>query len=269
MPGPDDDLALIVEAAQGAGAIARSFFGGAYRRWDKGKGEPVTEADLAVDEFLHETLLGARPDYGWLSEESVDNEARLTTAKTFVVDPIDGTVAFLKGRPHFSVSIAIVSHGRPETAVVLNPVTTECFAASLGRGATLDGVAIHASVRDSIEGCRMLAPRALFEHPIWSQPPHIPWPPMHIEQRNSIAYRLSLVGAGQFDAAVSLSSKHDWDLAAGDLILCEAGGRVTDHKGNLLRYNAPVPIQRSFVAAGQPLYGQLLARISALNLPER
>jgi myo-inositol-1(or 4)-monophosphatase len=264
-----DDLALITEAARGAGEIARHYFCGTYKQWDKGKGEPVTEADLAVDRFLHDRLTAARPDYGWLSEESVDNEERKATRKTFVVDPIDGTIAFLKGRPHFTHAIAIVEDGRPVSAVVLNPITHECFCAAAGLGATLDGAPIHANQRDAVEGCRMLAPKALFEHPAWTVAPNIPWPPMHIEQRNSIAYRLALVGAGLFDAAISLSSKHDWDMAAGDLIVHEAGGRMTDHCGRILRYNGAVPIQRSMVAAGPRLYPLLIERTERLKLPER
>jgi myo-inositol-1(or 4)-monophosphatase len=264
-----DDLALIMEAALGAGEIARGFFGGAYKKWDKAKGEPVTEADLAVDLYLHDTLTAARPDYGWLSEESVDNEERKSARRTFIVDPIDGTIAFLKGRPHFTHAIAVVEDGRPTVAVVLNPITRECFSAVAGQGARLDGASIHASKQDAIEGCHMLAPKALFEHPGWSSTPGGPWPPMHIEQRNSIAYRLALVGAGQFDAAVTLSSKHDWDLAAGDLIVQEAGGRMTDHRGRILRYNGDVPIQRSMVAAGPMLYPLLIERTEHVKLQER
>jgi len=264
-----DDLALLTEAAQGAGEIARRYFGGTYKQWDKGKGEPVTEADLAIDRFLREKLTAARPDYGWLSEESVDNEERKTTPRTFIVDPIDGTIAFLKSKPHFTHALAIVEDGRPITAVVLNPITKECFRAQAGRGATLDGEPAHASVGHMVEGCRMLAPKTLFEHPVWSQPPNAPWPPMHIEQRNSIAYRLALVGAGIFDAAISLSSKHDWDLAAGDLIVQESGGRITDHRGQILRYNGAVPIQRSMVAAGPLLHPLLIEHTRRLNLPER
>ena len=264
-----DDLALLNEAALGAGEIARRYFGGKYKQWDKGKGEPVTEADLAIDRYLRERLTAARPDYGWLSEESVDNEERKTTRRTFIVDPIDGTIAFLKSKPHFTHALAIVEDGRPITAVVLNPITNECFAAQTGHGATLDGEPAHASVCHTVEGCRMLAPKALFEHPAWSTPPNVSWPPMHIEQRNSIAYRLALVGAGIFDAAISLSSKHDWDLAAGDLIVQESGGRITDHRGQILRYNGAVPIQRSVVAAGPLLHPLLIERTRRLNLPER
>src|SRR5215472_3909935 len=141
-----------MEAAQGAGAIARRYFDGTFRKWEKTKGEPVTEADLEVDRFLFEMLTAARPGYGWLSEESADNEARLKTEKTFVVDPIDGTIAFLRGRPHFTHAIAVVEKGRPTAAVVLNPITGECFGAAAGRGATLDGRPIHASNCDTVEG---------------------------------------------------------------------------------------------------------------------
>lgn len=268
MPEPDD-LLLITEAARAAGDIAREYFGGTYRHWDKGKGQPVTEADLAIDEHLHAVLGRARPDYGWLSEESVDDPDRLTRARTFVVDPIDGTVAFLKGRPHFTISIAVVENARPVSAVVLNPITRECFCASAGGGATLNGDRIHASEQSDIEGCRMLAPKGLFEHPGWSKPPNRPWPPMRIEQRNSIAYRLALVGAGIFDAAIALSSKHDWDLAAGDLVAHEAGGIVTDHRGTTLRYNGEVPLQRSMVAAGAKLHPRLIERVQNIRLSER
>jgi myo-inositol-1(or 4)-monophosphatase len=262
-----DDLALITDAALGAGEIARRYFGGTFKRWDKGKGEPVTEADLAIDRFLRDYLTSARPDYGWLSEESADNEERKSTKRTFVVDPIDGTIAFLKSKPHFTHAIAIVEDGRPVTAIVLNPITNECFCAQAGRGATLNGKAAHASSRHMVEGCRMLAPTALFEHPGWSSAPNVPWPPMHVEQRNSIAYRLALVGAGLFDAAISLSSKHDWDLAAGDLIVQESGGRITDHRGEILRYNGDVPIQRSVIAAGPFLHPLLIERTRRVTLP--
>ncbi len=268
MPVPDD-LALIERAARGAGEIARSYFGGTYRRWDKGKGQPVTEADLAVDQFLREMLTGARPDYGWLSEESTDTADRQLTSKTFVVDPIDGTIAFLKRRPHFTISIAVVENARPIAGVVLNPITDECYGASAGHGATLNGAPIHASNCDMIAGCRMLAAKSLFDHPLWAVPPNRPWPPMQIEQRNSIAYRLALVASGGYDAMLALSSKHDWDMAAGDLILHEAGGRLTNHLGGSLRYNESIPIQRSMVGAGERLHPLLIDRVRHLKLPER
>jgi myo-inositol-1(or 4)-monophosphatase len=265
---PDrSDFALVENAVREAGAIARGFFGGDYKRWDKGKGQPVTEADIAVDRYLRQTLTRARPDYGWLSEETDDDRTRLSAANTFVVDPIDGTVAFMKGRPHFAVSVAVVRAERPVTACVYNPVSEEFFAAAKGEGARLNGVPIHVSGCAEIEDCRMLASKTLFEHPGWNTPPLAPWPPMQVETRNSIAYRMALVACGSFDAALVLSTKRDWDMAAADLIVQEAGGMVTDHLGAVLRYNRAETLQPSMVCAGTALHARLLERLRNLKLP--
>lgn len=261
---PEADLALIVRAAREAGAIAKKYFGGSYKKWDKGAGEPVTEADLAVDSFLSKTLRIARPGYGWLSEETADNPSRLERENVFVVDPIDGTIGFVKGKPQFTISIAVVRDGRPRAGAIFNPITEECFSAEEGKGAHLNGARIHVSARGEIEGCKMLATKALFTYPFWEQPPLSPWPPMEIETRSSIAYRMALVAAGQFDAMLALSTKHDWDLAAGDIIVREAGGRASDARGNDLRYNGPVPHQRSVVAAGPALHERLLEKMRPL-----
>jgi myo-inositol-1(or 4)-monophosphatase len=266
LPEPDDPT-LIEHAAREAGAIARSYFGGDYKAWDKGKGQPVTDADIAIDRFLHDTLLGARADHGWLSEETRDDPARVGMARVFVVDPIDGTVAFIKGRPHFAIAIAIVEDNRPIAAVVYNPVLDECFTAAKGEGARLNGAPIHASARAAIEGCRMLGDKPMFDHPGWSVAPNTPWPPMHIETRNSIAYRMALVADGRFDAALALSAKCDWDLAAADLIVHEAGGLVTDHRGNTLHYNGAVPLQRTMLAAAPGLHPRLVEKLQNLRLP--
>ena len=112
----------------------------------------------------------------------------------------------------------------------------------------------------------MLADKPMLAHPAWSVAPNVPWPPMEIETRNSIAYRMALVAAGRFDAMLALSAKHDWDLAAAEIIVSEAGGVVTTHSGAKLRYNRPQTLQPSVVAAGPTLHGQLLARVSHLNL---
>ncbi len=262
-----DDLILIEQAVREAGVFARKSFGGNFKRWDKGAGQPVTEIDLAIDKYLHDTLMAARPDYGWLSEESRDNPERLSTQRTFIVDPIDGTTAFMKAKPHFTVCAAIVENARPVSAVVYNPITEECFTAALGAGAHLNGVPIHTSDRAAIEGCHMVGPKMMFEHPIWSKPPNMPWPPMDVQARSSIEYRLGLVASAQFDATVALSPKHDWDVAAGDLIVREAGGCVTDHLGMVLHYNGPKPIQRSLVAAGPALHALLLEKLKAIVIP--
>lgn len=261
------DLRLLEEAVHEAGKIARRYFGGHYKSWDKGKGQPVTEADLAVDRFLHDTLTAARPDYGWLSEESADDPARRSAPRTFVVDPIDGTIAFLKGRPHFTICAAVIAEGRPLAGIVYNPVTEELFSAETGGGATLNGRSIHVSDRGQIGGCRMLASKALFAHPGWAVPPATPWPEMAVESRSSIAYRMALVAGGGFDAMLALSAKHDWDLAAGDIIVREAGGCVTNHRGEALHYNGAEPIQPSIVCAGPRLHRKLLEKLTNIDLP--
>ena len=180
-----EDLALLTETVRAAGAIARQYFGTDYRHWRKEGGSPVTEADIAVNRFLCERLTAARPDYGWLSEESPDDPARLTRHKVFVIDPIDGTVAFLKGRPHFTVCAAVVTAGRPCCGAVYNPASDELYAARTGGGATRNGTPIQVGARAQLQGCRMLGRRDVLTLP--------PWPPMDVQNRNSLAYRLALV----------------------------------------------------------------------------
>lgn len=270
MPARDDaaaDLVLLEEGVREAGKIARSFFGGSYKKWDKGRGNPVTEADLAVDKFLRDHLRLARPAYGWLSEETEDDPSRLTAVAVFVIDPIDGTVAFMKGRPHFTICASVVCDGDPVAGIVFNPITEECFTAHIGGGSFLNGVPARVSDRNNLEDCRMLGDKTMFAHPAWNTAPNTPWPTMKIETRNSIAYRMALVAAGQFDAMMALSAKHDWDLAAAEIVVKEAGGIVTTHEGAKMRYNRNFTLQPSVVAAGPKLHEQLMARVGHLNLP--
>jgi myo-inositol-1(or 4)-monophosphatase len=250
-----DDLALLEGRVRAAGKIALQFFGGSYKRWNKDCGSPVTEADLAIDTFLKNELRGQRCDYGWLSEESLDDPARLASRRLFVVDPIDGTVAFMKGRPHFTICAAVVEETRPIAGVVLNPATDECFTAGLGQGAFLNGDIIHAGTRTEIAGCRVLGNKQALDG----------WPPMHIENFSSIAYRVALVAAARFDAMISLTVKRDWDLAAADIILSEAGGRLVDGDGQPLAYNRPSAIQGATIASGPGLIQPLLAELVAKN----
>jgi myo-inositol-1(or 4)-monophosphatase len=267
LPEPDDLLTLLEQSVRDAGKIARGYFGGAFKQWDKSKGNPVTEADIEIDRYLHKTLRAARPDFGWLSEETEDDPARLATQSQFVVDPIDGTIAFMKGRPHFTICAGVVTGGVPVAGAVYNPIAEECFVARSGGGAFLNGTAIHVSGRAELEGCRMLSDKAMLAHPAWDKPPNRPWPPMHIESRNSIAYRMALVACGQFDATLALSSKRDWDLAAAQVVVTEAGGLVTTHTGATLGYNRHNTIHPSLVVAGPKLHAGILARVAHLELP--
>ncbi|MAU61999.1 3'(2'),5'-bisphosphate nucleotidase CysQ [Parvibaculum sp.] len=260
------DFALMKEAVREAGAIAMRFYRTDHRQWSKTHDNtPVTEADIEVNELLHARLRGARPGYGWLSEETEDDSSRLSRPLVWVVDPIDGTRAFAKGRPHFVISVALVEAGRPVLGVLFNPATEEFFEAEKGKGAKLNGRPIHVSDCRSIEGCRMIAFAPMFKHPAWPEP----WPEMEISDRNSVAYRVALVASGQADATLALNGKSDWDLAAADIILHEAGGRMTAHDGTPYFYNRASTRHPSLLAAGPALYEALFAKVGALQLPPR
>jgi myo-inositol-1(or 4)-monophosphatase len=246
-----DDLRLLEDAVRAGGNIARKFYGGDYKRWSKEGGSPVTEADLAVNKYLCETLMAARPDYGWLSEESADDPSRLSRRQVFVVDPIDGTVAFLKNRPHFTICAAVVVDGHPCCGAIYNPISDELYSARSGDGARRNGAPIHVTARETLAECAMLGDR--------TQLTRAPWPTLHVQNRNSVAYRLMLVADGSADASVSLSAKRDWDLAAADVILHEAGGVLTDAHGTTLRYNGASTIQSSLVAANPALHAGIIA----------
>ena len=261
------DLDLILDAAREAGALAVSARESGLKIWSKAGGSPVTDADLAVDALLKDRLGAARPDYGWLSEESPDDPARLTTRRQFVVDPIDGTVAFMKGKPWFSVSIAVVENGRPIAGVVFAPALDELYAATADGEATLNGDPIAPGAATTLDDAAMLGDARMFVHPSWPTP----WPPMRVESRNSIAYRLCLVADGRFDAAIALSPKNEWDLAAADLICARSGGSagavLTDHLGRSFTYNRPIPLLPSVVCANKTLTPLILSRVGHIDLP--
>jgi myo-inositol-1(or 4)-monophosphatase len=258
-----DDRELLFSAVREGGAVALGYFQTKLKTWMKAGDSIVTEADIAVNDLLQKRLAGARPDYGWLSEETEDDADRLTRSRVWVVDPIDGTRAFAKGKPHFVLSVALVEDGRPVLGALFNPATDEFFEAEAGSGARLNGKPIHVSDRAEIAGARMAAHGPMFRHPAWPQA----WPEMEIIERNSVAYRIALVACGAADAALALNTKNDWDLAAADLIVIEAGGRMTSHDGKTLVYNRELPRHRSLLAAGPRLYDALFQRVGALTLP--
>jgi myo-inositol-1(or 4)-monophosphatase len=259
------DLELIVDAAREAGAMALDAKAKGLTTTYKPGDSPVTNADLAVDAFLKERLISARPDYGWLSEETADDPRRLGCRRLFVVDPIDGTRAYINDRPWWVVSIAVVDGDQSVAGAVFAPVVDETYAAAVGQGATLNGSPIRARDSGVLKDCAMVGDKAMFVHPAWPTP----WPPMRVESRNATAYRLCLVASGAFDASVTLAPKADWDVAAGDLIAREAGAVVCDHKGRAFAYNRPHPSQASLVVAGPTLAALILERTRPIDLPNR
>ena len=255
------DLALILDAAREAGELILKRREAGLTVEYKAGGSPVSNADTEADQLLQSRLMAARPDYGWLSEEIADSTDRLERKRIFLVDPIDGTRAYVKGRPWFAVSIAVVEDGAPIAGVVLAPALDETYTAALGQGAWLNGSAIAPSAAASLEDCAMLGDEPMFLHPAWPTP----WPKMRIETRNSIAYRLCLVASGAFDAAVAPSGKSDWDLGAADLICREAGAVCCDSKGRAFVYNRPIPQQTGLMAAAPALAPLILERLRPIE----
>ena len=260
-----DDLELIRDAALAAGELALSEREQGLKIWSKSGGSPVTSADLAVDQLLRDRLLAARPDYGWLSEETADTTDRLTKRRIFVVDPIDGTVAYMKDKPWWCIPIAVVEDGRPVAAVIHAPMLNETFVATLGGGATLNGKAISASDTTDLDDASVLADARLMEGPHWPEP----WPAMRYEKRNALAYRMALVAAGAFDAAIALTPKWDWDVCAGALIAEEAGAKVSDHHGGAWRFNQPDPRQTSLICTAPALHPLIVRRTAPIPLAPR
>ena len=257
-PNPKEDTGLLVASLRQAGDIARRYYGGPCKSWNKSRGNPVTEADIEIDRYLKRTLLSERTDYGWLSEETEDDPDRLSRKRVFVVDPIDGTYGFLKHRPQFTIVAAVVENGRPVAAAIYNPITDEMFEAAQGQGAKKNGAAIHVSRRASFDGAKILAEKKLMESARWATP----WPDsITAETRASAAYRIALVASGEWDITMSLTQKSDWDLAAGDLVVREAGGLITDRDAGLLIYNQKIPVHGSVICAGPQMHAQVLARL--------
>jgi len=252
-----DDLALLTSAARAAGEVALRFWKRDYMIRDKGQGEgPVTEADMAVDARLAEVLRGARPDYGWLSEESADHEGRRLARRCFVIDPIDGTRAFIAGEDTFSHSLAVVEAGRVVAAVVYLPALDRLYAASAQGQATRNGEAIAASARAGTDGARVLSPKSNF------RPEHWPGgvPEVALSFRPSLAYRLCLVAEGRHDGMLTLRAAWDWDIAAGALIALRAGAVVTDGLGGVLDFNTVDPRSPGVIAASPGLHMALMQR---------
>lgn len=261
MPG-HDDLTLLMDAAHAAGAIARRHFGTGPESWDKGGAQgPVSVADIEVNDMLRAELGAARPDYGWLSEETPDDTARLGPERTFIIDPIDGTRAFLAGEHSFAHSLALAEGGQIIAAVVHLPMRNETFTARLGGGARLNGQPLAASRATNAEGARVLTNKANLRPALWQGP--VPDFSRHF--RPSLAWRMCLVATGRYDAMLTLRPTWEWDVAAGALIVAESGGAVRTQARLAPRFNNPVPQLSGLVAGAPVLTDALLARLAPVG----
>lgn len=257
---PANDLSLLIDAARTAGEIATSFTGPKARSWDKPDGAgPVTEADLAVNAMLEDRLQTARPGYGWLSEETEDSPDRLNRDTVFIVDPIDGTRSFVEGSNTWAHALAVAHHGIITAAVVYLPLRDKLYSAAAGQGAFLNGTPIKATDTAELAGASVLSARSNLDAHHWLGTV----PDVMRSYRPSLAYRLALVAEGRFDAMLTLRDSWEWDIAAGDLILREAGAVCSDKTGTPLRFNNARPMLNGVVSAGASVHGQIIKALDS------
>ena len=255
---PESDAALVAEAVLAAGEIALRYWRKSPKSWEKPDGTgPVTEADLAVNDLLLARLSAARPAYGWLSEESPDGPARLAQAQCFILDPIDGTRAFMAGEAHFAVSLAVADHGVVTAAAIYLPALDVLYSATLSGPALRNGHPVHCSARAALDGATLLASRPALAAEHWRLPP-----PVKRAFRASLAFRLCLVADGSFDAMLTLRDTWEWDVAAGVLIAERAGAVVSDRLGAALTFNRDRPQVAGVLVAGAALHGALLGGLA-------
>ena len=257
---PARDLALLTEAAREAGRIALRYWRKDPKVWDKG-GEhgPVSEADLAVNDMLKAKLLAARPDYGWLSEETPDNADRLAVDTVFIVDPIDGTRAFVAGEETWAHSLAVAHKGKVTAGVVFLPALDRIYTASETSAPMRDGEVIRASARERLEGANILTTKANMVPERW--PGGVP--EITRSFRASLAYRMCLAAEGRFDGMLTLRDAWEWDIAAGTLIAERAGALVTDMTGAALRFNTPGAQAQGVLALPAGLHAEAVRRLTA------
>ncbi len=256
---PATDLPLLIDAALEAGKIATRYSGTTAQRWDKPDGAgPVTEADLAVNAMLEQRLPAARPGYGWLSEETEDSTDRLAKDRAFIIDPIDGTRSFAEGSRTWAHSLAIAEFGEVIAAVIYLPLRDLLYTAAKGQGATLNGTPIRVSRVTALESAEILAAKPNLDARHWRQGQV---PNFKRNYRPSLAYRMALVGQGRFDGMLTLRPSWEWDIAAGDLIIREAGGLCSNRLGQPLRFNNAHPRLNGVIAAGSSIHEALFARL--------
>jgi myo-inositol-1(or 4)-monophosphatase len=250
------DAALLFAAVQGAGAMGLELSQQNVRNWAKPDGSTVTEADLKIDAFLKARLHDTRPDYGWLSEESIDTPDRLSRKRLWIVDPIDGTNSFVNGTDGWCIGAALIEDGQPILAALFQPKADLFYAAALGQGAYCNKVLIKPNDGPSFAGATLLGTgRALKALPgvEAAAVPNIP-----------LLLRLAHVACGKADIALSLGMRNDWDLAAGHLLVSEADGVITQATGAQMIYNQTLPKQNGLLAAGKMRHNALLAQLEGI-----
>ena len=253
-----DDHELLRDAVREAGELALKMFHQGVNTWDKQDGSPVSEADMAVDNLLEARLLQARPDYGWLSEETARNDTTRNRPSVWVVDPIDGTSSFVAGTKQWCVGACLLSQGRPVSAVAYAPAQGRFYEARLGAGAYLNGEVLRMTTRAKLDGAHFVAHKSAMSDQRWK----LPVPSITCAMTTSLILRHCLVATNEYDGAIAFGKKHDWDLAPGDLIVHEAGGATLDLDGKAFVYNRETTFQNGMMASSHAILDEIMQRLN-------
>ena len=252
------DADLLFTTVRAAGEMALKLSNPNIKRWNKPDGSTVTEADLEIDAFLKAQLLNQRPTYGWLSEETPDNQKRLANAKLWIVDPIDGTNSFVNGTDGWCIGAALIEDGRPILSALFRPAVAEFFWAAKGAGAYCNDEPLFPRDDISLDGAELLgtgkAAKCLVPFGVKG----------HVAPQIPLLLRLAYVAAGRADIALSFGNKNDWDLAAGDLLMEESGAVLTDVDGKQMIYNTSQPWQNGLLAAGAQRHATTMRHLKKL-----
>jgi len=230
----------------------------------KSDGSPVTNADLAVNQIVQETLSAVFPHDAWLSEESPDNGARHHTQRVWILDPIDGTKSFIKSLPHYTISLALIDQGQPALGVIFNPATQEYFSAIRGQHATLNGQPIHVRTTSTHSRRTFFVNHGQVGQSIlqaWRKEHHCP--PL----LGSIAYSLALVAAGQVDGVIYIGPQNEWDIAAALILIQAAGGLVVDNNLKPIHCNQPHPTLNGIIALRPDALPTIQQWLTDMNTP--
>jgi myo-inositol-1(or 4)-monophosphatase len=252
----------LAQAVREAGVLALGKFRSQFKSWTKGAAaSPVSEVDIAVDDLLRERLGRLDASYGWLSEETTDDPALREVRRVWIVDPIDGTRAFIAGRTDWAVSAALVEDGRPILAALFAPAEETMYLATAGSGATRNGQPLAVSTSSALDGARVAGPKSYLE-PLAAAAAIEPVPRVH-----SLALRLARVADSTLDIAFAGGNSHDWDIAASDLIVHEAGGILTGLDGKAVTYNRRDPVHSILVAAGRGRHDRFMTLVRERRVP--
>ena len=251
MPDRDAAINAVREAGDLALGALREGLAPATKVWEKSKGNPVCDTDLAVDALLKKRLGALAPNVGWLSEETADNPDRLSMSRQWLVDPIDGTRDYIRGRSGWCVSVALAEGSEIVFAAMYAPVTKQLWVAHKGEGTTCNGKRLYASTRQEFSGARVPTDAL----------PKVDRDLEMVHKPNSIAMRMTMVACDRADLVATLRWGHEWDIAAAHLIAEEAGAVVTDATGGTIYYNKPKPLDFGLICCAPGIHDAAVDRL--------